>query len=149
MKHGHFLAAIAALIVAGAPATSLGAQSQRPTRQGPGNADVTLRVPLQLQNLNPAATGAIVYCESWTKGGGAHAWAQDSVPLAQGGYNGTVDVKLSLLVSQPGVKWDYTCQLSFYNATLKTSSGPGMAPWAMAKTGTTPVSSVSGSVTTQ
>jgi hypothetical protein len=152
MKHRHCVLAVAAITIAGALAPAISAQNQRTSvnTNQPGNADVTLRVPVQLQNLNPAATLAIVYCRAYASGGGGpSAWAQDTVPLTQGSFNGSVDVKLSLLASQSGLKWDYTCTLWFYNATLKATAPPGGAPWITAKAGTTPVGTASGSVTTQ
>ena len=123
---------------------------QMPNAAQPGNADVTLHVPLQLQNMNPSATGAIVFCRVTKSGGGApNATAQDTVPLTQGSYSGALDVKVSLQVAQPGEHWDYDCKLSFYSAALKTSVPPGGAPWAMPKAGTTPVGDATGTITTQ
>lgn len=131
MKHRQYVLVVAAMTITSAFASTVSAQNTRQSinQNQPGNADVTLRVPVQLQNLNPAATLAIVYCKAFASGGGGpSAWAQDTVPLVQGSYNGSVDVKLSLLASQPNMKWDYTCQLSFYNATLKATAAPGGAP---------------------
>jgi hypothetical protein len=75
--------------------------------------------------------------------------AQDSVPLAQGSYNGTVDVTLSMLVSQPNTRWDYSCTLSFYNSTLKVDATPGSAAWITPKAGTAAIGTATGSVTIQ
>ena len=145
---------VVALILAGTLASPHRARAQvvrhATNVAQPGNADVTLHVPLQLQNMNPSATGAIVYCRVTKNGGGAPtATAQDTVPLTQGGYNGALDVKVSLQVAQPGEQWDYDCKLSFYSLALKTSVPPGGAPWAMPKAGTTPVGDATGTITTQ
>ena len=150
-QHVRVLTATALITVATLfSAGSAVAQQRTTVTNPPGNTDVTLHVPLQLQNMNPTATGAIVYCRLTKTGGGApNAWAQDSVPLTQGSYNGAVDVKVALTVAQAGENWNYDCKLSFYSTALNTSVGPGGAAWAMPKSGTTPVGDVAGSITTQ
>lgn len=152
MRHRHHILAIAALVLLGAAQDPLGAQQRQLINQSTGPAAVTLHVPLQLQNIDPRATEAVVWCTAKFMGGNSQVPVQtiaaDSVPISGGGYNGSVDVKFSL-VSRPGDQWRYDCKLELSSATLKQTYYAGAAPWTTPKAGTSSSIEVSGTITTQ
>ncbi|HEY7895176.1 MAG TPA: hypothetical protein VIC24_09775 [Gemmatimonadaceae bacterium] len=120
-------------------------------QQGSGEADVTIRVPLELANLDAAVSQAQVYCVGTFLNDDARVQAKNqvNVDVSKGGYKGDVDVKLALSVAAPGEKWDYACKLSLYNGTTKEWSYVGSFPWSQPKSGTTPAASNSGTITVQ
>jgi hypothetical protein len=151
MRQRHHVLAIAALVLLGAAHSPLGAQ-QRQLIKSTGPAAVTLHVPLQLQNIDPRATEAVVWCTARFMGGNSQlpvqSIAADSVPISGGSYNGSVDVKFSL-ASRPGDQWRYDCKLELSSATLKQTYYAGAAPWTTPKAGTSSSIEVSGTITTQ
>lgn len=155
MKRHHLSFAVAVLTCLVAVSSPAHAQAQRQHyQQGTGTAPVTLHVPVQLQAMDPAVTGAIVYCRATFHGDVARvqAWAQDTLPLVNGAYNATVDMQLTLSVNAPGEVWDYDCTLSLYDAATKQmyfANYPGGPQWTQAKPGTTPSRQVTGNLTTQ
>jgi len=146
------VACAAALMCAGALASPLAAQGQRQHyQQASGVEAVTIRVPLDLSNLDASVSQAAVYCVATFAGDAARVQAkqQVNVDIAKGGYKGDVNVQLALSVAQHGEKWDYTCRLSLYNGATKEWAAPGMLPWAQPQAGTTPAATNSGTITVQ
>lgn len=145
----HRLVFAVAVLCAASGAPSLAAQATRHHyQQASGEADLTIRVPVSLTNLDASVSQAQVYCVATFAGDDARVQAnnQVDVPLANGAYKGDVNVKLALSVAQSGEKWDYTCKLSLYNGNTKEWSVVGALPWSQPQAGTTPSPSNSGSV---
>lgn len=141
MMHHRFL--FGALLL-GASAMSPPLQAQQNNRsQISSNQEVTLRVPVQLQGFDPLVTQAAVFCQAFGQGSGGNAKAQTNIALVNGAYNGNVNVKLELTVSQQGLQWDYTCNLSFYNSQTKAWD-VGVQQWDKPQTGTTPTLKLTG-----
>ena len=150
MNHRHHaVVAIAALVFLGAAHAPLGAQQRR---QLTGPAQVTLHVPLQLQSLDPRVTEAVVFCKAQLLGDNSQHpllfFAQDSVPITGGAYDGGVDAKFSL-PSRAGDQWHYDCKLELSSAGLEQTYYAGAAAWTMPKPGTSSSIEVSGTITTQ
>lgn len=147
--------ALAAALCAAAGASPLAAQSRQgqpeANQHAPGEADVTIRVPLNLANMASIITQAVVQCSAFFTGDATriHANNQAVVDIAGGAYSGPVDVKLQLSVAAPGEQWKYACKLMLYNASTKSWSQEGDQVWAHAKAGTTPVTDNSGMITVQ
>ncbi|HKV50317.1 MAG TPA: hypothetical protein VJO52_03880 [Gemmatimonadaceae bacterium] len=152
MPYHRFAAVLAVAICAAAYASPLAAQGhQTHYQQAPGEADVTIRVPIELSNLDAAVTQAQAFCVATFTGDAARVEARNqvNVDIAKGAYKGAVDVKLALSVAASGEKWGYTCKLSLYNGNTKEWSFVGSFPWSQPKAGTTPSGSSSGTITVQ
>lgn len=139
-------------LCAAAYVSPLAAQAQRQHyQQASGEADVTIRVPLELTNLDASVSQASVYCVGTFQNDDARVQAKNqvNVDVSKGGYKGDVDVKLALSVAASGEKWDYTCKLSLYNGSTKEWSFVGALPWSQPKAGTTPAAVNSGTIVVQ
>ncbi|HXE61050.1 MAG TPA: hypothetical protein VN607_10095 [Gemmatimonadaceae bacterium] len=152
MPYHRFALALIVAVGAAAYVSPLAAQGQRTHyQQAAGEEDVTIRVPMELSNLDASVSQAEVYCVGTFTGDDARVQAknQTAIDVSKGGYKGEVDVKLALSVAAPGEKWNYTCKLSLYNGNTKEWSFVGSLPWAQPKAGTTPAATNSGTITVQ
>ena len=144
--------ALAAALCAGALGSRVAAQGQNThTQQASGQDNVTIRVPLDLSNMDASVSQAEIYCQATFEGDQNRVQArnQTAVNLANGAFKGDVNVPLALSVAQHGEKWDYTCKLSLYNGVTKQWSFVGMYPWSQPQAGTTPNGANSGTITVQ
>ena len=151
MRTHRFVLAIVVLCAV-ARVSPAAAQAQRQHyQQASGEADVTIRTPVTLTNLDASVSQAEVYCVATFTGDDARVQAKNQVdvPIAKGAYKGDVSVKLALSVAQPGEKWSYTCKLSLYNGSTKEWAFVGTLPWSQPQAGTTPSGSNAGTITVQ
>ena len=146
----HHTVAIGAFVLLAVGHAPLGAQVQR-TQEAPQPTPLTLHVPLQLQNIDPKAAEAVVFCKAIFLGNNdphMNQIVQDSVPISGGAYDGSVDLKFSLPWSKLGNKWKYDCRLELSSAALKQTYYAGLVAWAAPKAGTTSSLEVTGTITT-
>jgi len=130
-----------AIVVFATPAAGQ-ARAPQPTTTAAGRADVTLRVPVQLQSFDPATTQAKISCTAGFIGNPSENRVQankdTTINLTNGAFSGTVPLKLTLSVAQPGEQWRYSCNFRLFNSQLNSWDPTMTEAWAKPRSGTTP-----------